>query len=84
MLTYLANDLVILKDTPGDVNAVIVPVRPGHMLVDIGIDTRHLEMDRRFPSAPTIGRCAAGLGGERDVTREEVGRSMDVWESKYS
>lgn len=84
MLTYLANDFVILEDTPGDVDAVIVPVRPGHMLVDIGIDTRHLEVDRRFPSAPTIERCAAGLRGGCGVTKEEAGRGMDISESRNS
>lgn len=35
------------------------------MLVDIGIDTRHLDDDRRFPSAATIERCAAGSRGAR-------------------
>jgi hypothetical protein len=37
------------------------------MLVDIGIDTRHLDDDRQFPSAPTIERCAAGSRGARRV-----------------
>jgi hypothetical protein len=40
------------------------------MLVDIGIDTRHLDDDRRFPSAPTIERCAAGSRGARPCDGE--------------
>ena len=40
-LTNLANHLVVLQDTPGNVHTVIVPVGPGHVLVDIGIDARH-------------------------------------------
>lgn len=42
-LTDLANHLVILQNTPGDVHTVIVPVGPGHMFVNIGIDARHVD-----------------------------------------
>jgi hypothetical protein len=45
------------------------------MLVDIGIDTRHLDDDRRFPSAPTIERCAAGSRGARPCDGER-GRGL--------
>ena len=39
--TYFAHDLVVLQDSPADVDAVIVPVCPGHLLVDVGVDARH-------------------------------------------
>lgn len=42
-LTDLPDHLVILQNTPGDVHTVIVPVGPGHMFVDIGIDARHVD-----------------------------------------
>jgi hypothetical protein len=35
------------------------------VLVDISIDARHIDDSRRFPSAPTIERCAAGSRGAR-------------------
>lgn len=44
-LTNLSNDLVIFQNAPGDVDAVIVPVRPWHMRVYIGIHARHLVGD---------------------------------------
>lgn len=39
--TYLANNFVILQHAPGNVDTVIVPIGPRHMLVDIGINARH-------------------------------------------
>ena len=40
-LTNLPNHLVILKDPPSDVYAVVVPIGPRHLLVDICINSRH-------------------------------------------
>jgi hypothetical protein len=34
----LADYLVVLKHAPGNVDGVVVPVRPGHVRVDIGVD----------------------------------------------
>ena len=39
--TYFAHDLVVLQHAPADVDAVIVPVCPGHLLVDVGVHARH-------------------------------------------
>lgn len=44
-----------------DINAVIVPVGPGHILVDIGVDSRHVG---RLDDDATIcaTSCARGWG----------------------
>lgn len=39
--TYLSDDLVVFKDSPGDVDAVVIPVCTRHVLVDIGVDASH-------------------------------------------
>lgn len=39
--TNFAHDLVVLQHAPGDVDAVVVPVRTRHLGVDIGVDARH-------------------------------------------
>lgn len=39
--TNLANYFVILKNSPSNVDTVILPVRLGHVLIDIGIDPGH-------------------------------------------
>lgn len=39
--TYLSDDFVILQHAPGDVDAVIVPIGPGHVLIDISVDASH-------------------------------------------
>ena len=39
--TNLAHNFIVLQDAPRNVHAVIVPVRPWHLLVDICIYTRH-------------------------------------------
>lgn len=36
------------KGTPTDVNAVIVPIAPGHILVDVGVDSSHGYDDGRY------------------------------------
>ena len=41
MHTDLPNNLVVLENAPRDVDAVVVPIRPGHVLVDVGIDAGH-------------------------------------------
>lgn len=74
-LTYLANNFIIFQDTPGDIDTVVVPVGPRHMLVDISIDARHIDDSRRFPSAPTIERCAAGSRGARPCDEKRGGES---------
>jgi len=43
--TDLAHDLVVLQHAPANVHAVVIPVCPRHLLVDIGVHTRH---DARF------------------------------------
>jgi hypothetical protein len=66
--TNLANDLVVLKDTPGNVHTVIVPVGSWHVLVDIGVDARHGDC-RRLPNPPTIEiRCGGVTRGCSLVT----------------
>lgn len=40
--TYFAHHFIVLKHSPGDIDAIIIPVGPRHMLVDIGIDARHV------------------------------------------
>lgn len=67
--TYLANNLVVLEHAPGNIDTVIIPVGPRHMLVDISVYTRH--DDRRWvPSSPTMEiRC----GG---VSRGATGSSL--------
>ena len=39
--TYLTHHLVVLQHSPGDVYAVIVPICSWHLLVDVGVDSRH-------------------------------------------
>ena len=58
--TDLANDLIVLKHAPGDVDAVIVPIGPWHVLVDIGVDARHGDR-RRLPNPPTIEISCGGV-----------------------
>lgn len=41
LLTDLAYDLIVLQDSPGYIYAIVVPVCPWHLLVDICVDTRH-------------------------------------------
>ena len=69
--TDLAHDLVVLQHTPADVYAVVVPVCPRHLLIDIGVHARH---DARFCEqyAPRPDVCmvlspdgAGWLGGIR-------------------
>lgn len=60
--TYLANDLVVLQHAPGNVHTVIVPVGPRHVLVDIGVNARHIESGW-LPSLPTNGRCGGVTRG---------------------
>lgn len=61
-LTYLAHNLVVLQDTPGDINTVILPVRLWHMLIYISIYPSHdflgLAATRRgrcWPERPELG-----------------------------
>lgn len=51
--TDFANNLVVLQNSPRNVDAIIVPIGPRHMLVHIGIYARHDE-GRRVPTPPTI------------------------------
>jgi hypothetical protein len=61
-ITYLANNLIVLQHTPRNVDTIIVPIGPRHMLVDIGVNTRH--DDRRWlPSPRPQSRYAAGSRG---------------------
>ena len=39
--TYLAHHLIVLQDSPSDVDAVILPVGLRHVLVDVGVDSGH-------------------------------------------
>lgn len=57
MCTNLPHDFVVLQHAPGDVDTVIVPIRPWHMLVDICVDSRH---------------SAAGLEAQRKAGRGRV------------
>lgn len=41
MRTYLADNLIVLQNTPRDVDTVIIPVCPRHVLVDVGVDASH-------------------------------------------
>lgn len=41
--TYLADHFVVFQNTPRNVHTIVVPIGPGHMLIDIGIDARHDE-----------------------------------------
>lgn len=41
VLTDFADHLVVLKNAPGDIHAVVVPVGPWHVLIDISVDARH-------------------------------------------
>lgn len=45
--TDLSDNLIILHHTPGNIHAVIVPVRPGHLLIDISIDPCHVARRRQ-------------------------------------
>lgn len=45
ILTDLANNLIVFEASPLDLNAVIIPVGPGHMGIDVGIYSRHFEVD---------------------------------------
>ena len=40
-LTDLAHNFIILQHAPSDVHTIVVPIGPWHLLIDIGIDTRH-------------------------------------------
>lgn len=48
--TYLANNLVVLQHAPRNVDTIIVPIRPRHMVIDIVINARH--DDRRWLPSP--------------------------------
>jgi len=39
--TNFSDNFVILQNPPTDVHAVVIPICPGHLLVDIGVDARH-------------------------------------------
>lgn len=41
--TNLPHDLVVFQRTPGDINAVIIPVGSGHVFVDVCVHACHLE-----------------------------------------
>ena len=41
MPTNLPHHLVILQDTPSDVDAVVLPVSFWHVLIHIGVDSSH-------------------------------------------
>ena len=43
MLTYLAHYFVVLQNAPTDIDAVIVPVRSRHLLVDICVYSCHVQ-----------------------------------------
>ena len=60
--TDLAHYLVVLQNAPGYVDAVIVPIRSGHLLVDIGIDARHAAGGLARRALPT----RIGIAGEGD------------------
>ena len=38
---YLPHDLVVLQNAPGDVDAIVIPICPGHIGVDVRIDACH-------------------------------------------
>lgn len=52
MLTYFTHNLVILQDTPGDVDTIILPVGLWHMLIYISI----------YPSHGSLGLAATRRG----------------------
>ena len=66
-ITYFADHLVVLEHAPGDIDAVVVPVGPRHVLVNIGIDTRH---GARLPS-PTIEKGMRSGHEKRDRATTE-------------
>ena len=39
--TNLANNLVVLEQAPGYVDAIVVPVGPWHKRIDVGVHARH-------------------------------------------
>lgn len=41
--TDLSDNLIVLENTPRNSHRVVVPVRPGHVGVDIGVDARHFD-----------------------------------------
>ena len=41
--TYLADHFVVFQNAPRNVHTIVVPIGPGHMLIDISIDARHDE-----------------------------------------
>ena len=57
-LTDFAYDLVVLKDAPGDIHAVVVPVGTRHLLVDICVDARHF-------AAGLLGKAQRKTGRDR-------------------
>ena len=59
-LTDFAYDLVVLKHAPGDVHAVVVPVRARHLLVNICVDARHF-------AASLLGKAQRKAGRDRCV-----------------
>lgn len=72
--TYLAHDLVVVEHAPGYVDAVVVPVRPRHLLVDVGVDARHWEDSAAaLEAGPVVcgcrlrGSCGAGCEAARAV-----------------
>jgi len=70
--TDLAHHLIVLQLPPSDVHAVIVPVRPWHLLVDIGIDARHVEVAARLSKAQVRIGGGRGVAGSRGVVTVEA------------
>lgn len=56
-LTNLADHFVVFQHTPRNVYTVIIPVGPGHTLIDVCINARHCEwrlLTSKFPKRRTI------------------------------
>lgn len=87
-ITYLANDLVVLQYTPRNVDTIVVPIGPRHMLVNIGVNARHNDC-RWLPSPRPQSRYAAGsrggrLGGREWEGRERSGEEMTEYKNNPS
>lgn len=80
VFTYFAHDLVVLQDTPADVDTVIVPVCPGHLLIDVGVHARHGDgLSALALCALQVGCSGVGRNGERSGWEEEV--QVSAWRS---
>ena len=60
LLTDLSHYFIVLKHPPSNVDAIVIPICPWHLLVDIGIDSCHAagslnRLLQQFPTRTTFG-----------------------------